>query len=304
MHDWLTALIAFTETYRGDLYSVGSALVWSCSLILYKKATHQFSSFHINVYKNGIMIAVMLLLAMMLNDPFPAYNLQEWGLVTLSSILGIIIGDLLMIAALRRLGASLSAIMDCFYSPSIIVIAYLLYGETLSPLTYVGGLFVLMAVFVGSYDMRTSVKGKTLLIGLAFGATTHVSQGFGILMVKNMMQIHSLLWLSIIRFTIAEASLLVYAALSGKGLQKKEALVPLKSHLMVWGGALFGSAAVILWKAGFKWTLAGRAAIYNQLGTVFTILLAAVFLSEKLTPGRILATILGISGALIVGLSQ
>ena len=49
-------------------------------------------------------------------------------------------------------------------------------------------------------------------------------------------------------------------------------------------GAILGTyLSVIFWLAGYKYTLAGRAAIYNQLSTVFIIILARVFLKEPMT---------------------
>jgi len=58
--------------------------------------------------------------------------------------------------------------------------------------------------------------------------------------------------------------------------------------------------ATVLWIAGFKFLEAGRAAIYNQLSTVFIILLAYFLLGEKLTKRKMLGVVLAIAGASIV----
>ena len=66
-------------------------------------------------------------------------------------------------------------------------------------------------------------------------------------------------------------------------------------------GSIFGTfLSVIFWLAGFKYTLAGRAAIYNQLATIFIILMAAVFLKEAMTRRKWLAVSSALSGALLV----
>jgi drug/metabolite transporter (DMT)-like permease len=57
---------------------------------------------------------------------------------------------------------------------------------------------------------------------------------------------------------------------------------------------------VILWLAGFKYTLAGRAAIYNQLSTVLIVIFARLFLSETLNTRKIIGVSLAIFGALLV----
>ena len=66
-------------------------------------------------------------------------------------------------------------------------------------------------------------------------------------------------------------------------------------------GAFFGTyLSVILWLAGYKYTLAGRAAIYNQLSTVIISLMAVVFLKEKFTGRKKVGIILSFLGAVIV----
>ena len=70
-------------------------------------------------------------------------------------------------------------------------------------------------------------------------------------------------------------------------------------HLI--SGALLGTyLSVILWLLGFKYTLAGKAAIYNQLSTILIIILARVFLKESMNLRKWFAVILSVCGALLV----
>jgi drug/metabolite transporter (DMT)-like permease len=52
--------------------------------------------------------------------------------------------------------------------------------------------------------------------------------------------------------------------------------------------------------AGFKYLEAGRAAIFNQLSTVFIILLAYFLLGEQLTKRKLIGVVLALVGALLV----
>ena len=60
----------------------------------------------------------------------------------------------------------------------------------------------------------------------------------------------------------------------------------------------------MLWTAGFKYTSVGRAAIYNQLSTVFIFLLAVLFLKERITGRKVLGLALAVSGAIVVALQK
>ena len=58
--------------------------------------------------------------------------------------------------------------------------------------------------------------------------------------------------------------------------------------------------SVIFWLLGYKYTLAGRAAIYNQLSTIFIIIMAAIFLKEAMTRRKWLAVTCALFGAVLV----
>jgi drug/metabolite transporter (DMT)-like permease len=58
--------------------------------------------------------------------------------------------------------------------------------------------------------------------------------------------------------------------------------------------------ATLLWIAGFKYLEAGRAAIFNQLSTVFIIILAYFLLGEKLSRRKVIGVVLAIVGAGLV----
>jgi drug/metabolite transporter (DMT)-like permease len=66
-------------------------------------------------------------------------------------------------------------------------------------------------------------------------------------------------------------------------------------------GTLFGSyLSLMAWLAGFKYSQAGVAALLNQTSTVLIVLLAAVFLKERLTRVKLVAVALAFTGAAMV----
>ena len=72
-------------------------------------------------------------------------------------------------------------------------------------------------------------------------------------------------------------------------------------NIFLLGGSFFGTyLSVILWLAGFKYTLAGRAAIYNQLSTVLISIMAVYFLKDTLTLKKKIGIFVSFVGAIIV----
>jgi Integral membrane protein DUF6. len=65
-------------------------------------------------------------------------------------------------------------------------------------------------------------------------------------------------------------------------------------------GAFFGTyLSLIFWMGGMKYTSASVAAVLNQLNVIFAVLLAAMFLKERMDKWKILAAVLAFVGALL-----
>ncbi|MFA6318260.1 MAG: DMT family transporter, partial [Elusimicrobiota bacterium] len=142
--------------HLGEISAVLCALCWSVAVIAFRIAGDEIRSFHLTVFKT-IAAAVFFLLALAVYRLFdaswpwmPALSAREWAMLLASAFFGITLGDVLFIMALKRLGAGLVAIVDCFYAPLTILVAYLLFGETVPGTTLVGGGLVVCALVIGS----------------------------------------------------------------------------------------------------------------------------------------------------------
>jgi len=57
---------------------------------------------------------------------------------------------------------------------------------------------------------------------------------------------------------------------------------------------------MVLWLAGYKYTLASVAAILNETASIFILLLAAIWLKEKLTRRAIIGVGLTLTGVSVM----
>jgi drug/metabolite transporter (DMT)-like permease len=57
--------------------------------------------------------------------------------------------------------------------------------------------------------------------------------------------------------------------------------------------------ATFFWVVGMKFTLATVASVFNQMSTIFVLVLATLFLKEPLTGRKTVAIILGFTGGII-----
>jgi drug/metabolite transporter (DMT)-like permease len=60
--------------------------------------------------------------------------------------------------------------------------------------------------------------------------------------------------------------------------------------------------ALICWIAGMKYTKVGIAAILNQTSTMYILILAAIFLRERFTMRKLVASLVAVAGIILVTL--
>lgn len=291
----------------GDFYAISSAFLWSLSMILMRVSGFQIPPLPLTFFKN--CVALVCLAAILL------WQGESWLVdiprgacfrLVVSAILGISLADTMIAAALNRLGASLQALADCAYSPSVAFVGLLMFGEVLNTWELLGGALVISGVFVGA-AMTAEVKNpRDLWAGVALAASAHIIMAIGILMVRDVYREISVVWVTGFRFLIASLAMVLWAVIKYP--------VSLRQHLFAgfcrrdtWGTmipmAIFGPfLATLFWVSGFKYLAAGRAAIYNQLSTVFIIILAYVFLKERFTVRKAIGTLLALLGSILVAM--
>jgi drug/metabolite transporter (DMT)-like permease len=255
----------------------------------------------LNVFKS--VVALALLVPMLgRGTPLAAYATSDALLLAASGVLGIGVADTLFLRSLNILGASRSAIVDCLYSPSVVLFSFLLLGERTTPADAVGGGLVVAAVVVAGHGRwkRESLHGG-FLEGVLLGALAMAVMAFSIVAVKPVLERQPVAWATGIRLAGGLASLLLVAlpfrthrASLGDAFRNRSA----------WRFAIPGSIAgawlaLLFWIAGFKFAPANEAAILNQTSTLMVVLLAAAFLDERLTLRRAVAVTLGFAGSVL-----
>lgn len=284
----------------GEFFSVAAALVWAFAVILFRVVGRSVPPLALNLFKNVFALVLVVLTAAVVGVSLaPDLGGRPALMMIASGILGITISDTLFLASLNRLGASLSAVVDCLYSPFIIGFSMLFLGERLSALQIFGVALIISAVLtVGQKKHERAVPRRDLLVGAGLGTLSMLTMAAGIVMIKPTLASVPLIWAVFMRLAGATASLAVVFALHPK---RAALLRPLarRENLRVMAPAAFLGTylSLMAWMAGMKYTFASVAAALSQLSTIFIFILAAVFLKEKATPWRILAIGLAFLGA-------
>lgn len=290
----------------GSLFALGSAFFWACAVILFKKSGETFSPISLNIYKSVVGLLLVSATMLLLGIPFfPQQPLNTWVLLSLSGFLGITLADLFFFIALNRLGAGMAAIVECLYLPSVLIFSYLLLDEHLSAGGILGGLLVLAAVLVGSIQkndlpLASDIPAISRLPAVLAGIMAMIFLALGIVIIKEILTHTDVFWATLVRLAAAIVTLVILLACHPGRQRLLAELRWSGSWLVALPASICGNyIALLLWVAGMKYTTASRAAILNQMSTIFIFILAAVFLKEKITTNKGVAIMMAISGALL-----
>ena len=289
----------------GDLYAVITAVCWSSAVILFDISTKNFTAIQLNVLKNFIGVFGFILTIVLFSIPSPNFSQQDIFTLSLSGFLGILIADGLFLESLRRLGSGVSAVVSTIYTPTVFIIAFILFNETINLHSYIGGVLVLGGITISVFQPPKTIKKRDLYIGILFGIMANILTAYSVLIIKPIMKNNSVIYVALYRFSIGLFfGILINLVKSGTKAVIQKFKQGLTNQYVVFGAILGTYLSVIFWLAGYKYTLAGRAAIYNQLSTVFIIILARVFLKEPMTSKKIIGVSMAIFGAMIVSVSK
>lgn len=286
----------------GEQLALSAAFVWSVAVILIRLSGLELGALPLTIFKSGVAaLAFFITTPFLASATWPQLSWHEWSILVLSGILGISIADTMVVAALNRLGASLHALADCLYTPSMAMIGYLLFGESLNEWEVLGGMLVIGGVAFGMRLTKEVPSKGALLSGVALAAGAHIIMAVGILIARDIYAQHSVVWVSGVRFAVATLVLILYAFLKGQRRAISEGIR--RRDLWKWTiplSLLGPYLATMFWALGFVYTKAGRAAVFNQMSTVFITVLAIVVLKESLNVRKMAGLFLAVLGSIVV----
>ena len=287
----------------GDIYALLTAVCWSFAVILFELSSNKLNPLQINIVKNSFGVIGFIITILILDIPYPNFSNKNLVILAISGLIGVGIADLFFLESLKKIGSSLSAIVATVYAPSVFIIAYIIFNETTTLNVYLGTFLILGGIVVSTYNFPKQITSSQLFTGVLFGALAQVLTAASVLSVKPIMLDNPILYVALIRFGVGLMSAIIFMLLkSGYSL----VLITLQQgyrNIFLLGGSFFGTyLSVILWLAGYKYTLAGRAAIYNQLSTVLISIMAVYFLKDTLTIKKKIGILLSFVGAVIVSL--
>ncbi len=289
----------------GEFFALVTAVIWASAVILLKRSGDTVAPFALNLFR--VTVSTLLLVPTLLLSGEARWgggSLEDVILLVASGIIAIAISDTLFHMSLNRVGAGISAIIDCLYSPLTVLLATLLLDERLGASKLVGMVLVLSGVLAAAqHEPPRGVPVRQLVLGVVWGVLAMATLALGVVIAKPALDHSPVLWATTVR-QLGCLAVMAPAALIGPRRRENLAVFrPSPTWRVSIPGAVLGSyLALMCWIAGMKYTQVGIAAILNQTSTIYILFLAAIFLKEPFTRRKLVASAIAGAGIILVTL--
>jgi drug/metabolite transporter (DMT)-like permease len=245
---------------------------------------------------------------------FPTeYGWNEWLTLLVSGAVGIGIADTIFFASLNRLGAVGSAVVSSLYSPFGVLSAFVYLGEPLRLPVLAGAGLMVTAIIIGAVQtdsstapppdapMRQRTIDRSAVLGITLGVIATALWAIAVVFAKPVLNRVDPWWAATVRISGGVAPLAIQALLPSNRSSVLACFRPSRVWRVTVPGAVLGTyIAMVVFIVGFAKTTAGIAGVLSQTSNIFVLVLAAVFLRERVTARKVAAIGIAFVGAVIV----
>jgi drug/metabolite transporter (DMT)-like permease len=289
--------------FLGEIFCLVSMLMWATAVILFRITGFRISPFSLNLFK-GVSAMILLVPTLALTGGLSPSNAtwRDFWMIAASGAIGIGLADTLFFKSLNLLGAARSAIIDCLYSPLIIIFAYFILGEKLTPLATLGAVLIVSGVVLTSAEtVEKEISPSDFWMGTLYGGLSMALMAIAIVVIKPLLSDYPVLWSTTVRMGGGTLFLVLFTLYRPDRARLWSVFRPQQIWKFLLPGAFLGGyAGFILWIAGFKYAKANIAGLLTQLSSFFVVALAVLVLKERLTKWKIAALALAIAGTVLV----
>jgi len=294
----------------GEIFSLMAALFWSIAVVIFRSLSNSISPFLINALKNTIALICFIILLLILKIPLwnDTFTNTQYIKFIISGFLGMGIADAVFIYALSKIGANRIAILNCF-EPVVIyfLTLFFLSGNWLTGIETVGFIIVIISILIISYERDESdIPPKVKQQGLILQICAILFSSISMVMIKNILNGYQnepdvILWIAVLRLFVGFLiSWTIFLFLKDykqllKKLRGRNLIIKVISSSIL--GTFMALTCWIMGQAYIK--KLALASIIGQTSLIFIMFFSWLFLREKITKTRIIASIFALIGVFL-----
>ncbi len=181
------------QSHIGELAALLTAVFWTFTALSFTSAGKVIGSLSVNFWRliMGILF-VALFTTFAYGSPVPlGISLESWFWLGLSGFIGVFVGDLFLFKAFTINGPRVSLLVMSLAPPMAALISWLVLGETLTLLGFVGMMVTLTGISMvilirkrGDLEEKKSIRFRYQPKGILFAFVGAIGQASGLVMSK------------------------------------------------------------------------------------------------------------------------
>ena len=293
--------------FFGEFAALLTAISWSFTSIFFTIAAKKIGALNVNRIRLYFASLMLITAQLILYGNFVPINIEmsRWLWLGLSGIIGLILGDSMLLQAFVLIGIRLTMLLLSLVPIITTVLAWLFLNETLTPweifavILTVGGISWVVLEKVNNKD---SAQKQNFRLGILCGLGGAFGQAFGLIAAKKgMYGDFPVLTATLMRILVAVSIFLLYSTVR-KIVRPQKRSDKIKTALLpIFGGSFFGPfIGIWLSLIAIKYANIGIASTLMALPPIFLLPLTRIIFKEKVSWRALFGTIFAVGGVAMI----
>ena len=290
-----------------DLFALGAAACWAIGSVMSVTPSRHLGAIAFTRWRMA-MVALMLWAVVAVQGSWHSFDTHAWGVMAVSGLVGIFIGDTALFSAINRLGPRRAGVLFATHAAFSAVLGFALLGERMNLQALLGGVLtlagVMLAILLGRHKDEThawEADHGQVRVGVALALLAALCQAVGSLIAKPVMALQvDPIMASAVRVTVATAA---HAVLLLAGFQAARAdRAPTTRVLLQTGlnGFIAMGIGMTLVLLALEKGDVGMVAILSSVSPILVLPLLWLQLKRAPAPGAWLGAILTVVGTALI----
>jgi drug/metabolite transporter (DMT)-like permease len=292
-----------TQKIVGIAAALGSAASWALGAVLFKWVGERMSPAAMTLAKGAI--SVVLLGVAVACFGFQSSQWNVWGVLVLSGIIGIAMGDTFFFKALQDLSPVSIIVLMVVGQLVTALLGIVFLSEMPAPLAWLGMAFIMAGVVAVLWVDVPEAEAQTRMRGILFGLAAVLCMSVSTVISKKPLASVSTLQATFIRMAAGTLGVFLVGASLG---QVGGWLGPLKDFSFL---ARFLLAVVVVSFGGFwlsfvaiKMLQVAVASALNATEPIFAIPLSVILMKDRISPRAALGSVAVVAGVALISCAE
>ncbi|HLO92184.1 MAG TPA: DMT family transporter [Lentimicrobium sp.] len=297
------------QNYIGELAALATAIFWMITALAFESAGKKVGSLSVNIIRLSLAFIYLGIFSFFTRGVFlpEGANAHNWIWLSVSGLVGFVLGDLFLFQAYVVIGARISMLIMSLAPPIAAISGWLLMGETMNK----QGLFGMALTFIGisiailarkknddpNTLLRQSIHFKYPLKGilLAFGGAA--GQGIGLVLSRYGIQELNPFAATQIRVITGLVGFIIVISYVGFWPRVLSAVTNYAAMKRMGVGAFFGPFLGVSFSLlAVQHTTSGVASTIMSIVPVLIIAPSVIFMKEKITWIEVIGAVIAVAG--------